>query len=142
MASFGTGCAFSLPASRIVAARKTDSVTKTDLTKDITRKIDPEWVPFQPYLQKLIETVQLEWERALAESRISPPSGTSVTVVFQMTMDGKISKIISVEGSSNERGKKGCVAAITSRAPYSRWTPEMVTALGQSRELTFTFFYE
>jgi hypothetical protein len=137
-----SGCAFSLPAPRTSAVPKMDSGLKTHLTTESPLRFAPEWTPFQPYLQKVVETVQNRWERSFIESRISPPTGTSVTVVFQMTMDGKISNIIDVEGTANERAKKACIGAIRSRASYPRWTPEMIAALGQSQKLTFTFFYE
>ena len=131
-----SGCAFSLPTPKTRLSPNTFPITND------TWKNDPKWIAFQPYLQELIETVQIQWERILVESRLSPPTGTSAKVVFQMTMDGKISNIIKVEGTANEQAKKGCLAAITARSPYSRWTPAMVAALGQSQELTFTFFYE
>jgi hypothetical protein len=103
---------------------------------------DAKWSNYGQYLQKMIESVQIQWERILIESRVSPPSGTSVKVVFRMDVEGKISQIVEVVGTAGNQAEKACTSAITSRAPYGPWTEDMIAVLGQSQELTFTFFYE
>ncbi|MEO7701889.1 MAG: hypothetical protein ABIZ04_21900 [Opitutus sp.] len=103
---------------------------------------DAKWSAYGQYLQKLIETVQIQWERLLVESRVSPPSGTSVKVVFRLNSRGAVQEIVSVEGSAGDPAAKACASAITSKAPYGPWTPEMVAVLGDSQDLTFTFFYQ
>ena len=103
---------------------------------------DAKWSNYGQYLQKMIETVQIQWERILIESRVSPPSGTSVKVVFRMNTEGRISQIVSVDGTAGNQAEKACTSAITARAPYGPWTEDMIAVLGESQELTFTFFYQ
>jgi hypothetical protein len=103
---------------------------------------DAKWSNYGQYLQKMIETVQIQWERILIESRVSPVSGTSVKVVFQMNKEGRISQIVSVEGTAGNQAEKACTSAITARAPYGDWTDDMIAVLGESQELTFTFYYQ
>lgn len=103
---------------------------------------DAKWSNYGQYLQKMIETVQIQWERILIESRVSPPSGTSVKVVFRMDTEGKISQIMEVNGTAGNQAEKACTSAITARAPYGPWTDDMIAVLGQSQDLTFTFYYQ
>jgi hypothetical protein len=103
---------------------------------------DAKWSNYGQYLQKMIETVQIQWERILTESRVYPTSGTSVKVVFRMNTEGRISQIVEVNGNAGNQAEKACTSAITARAPYGPWTDDMIAVLGQSQELTFTFFYQ
>lgn len=103
---------------------------------------DAKWSNYGQYLQKMIETVQIQWERILIESRVYPVSGTSVKVVFVMNDLGAIARITNVEGTAGNQAEKACTSAITARAPYGEWTDDMKTVLGESQELTFTFYYQ
>lgn len=103
--------------------------------------VDGRWSTYSPYLQRLIETVQLQWERILTESRISPSVGSKVTVKFVLNDEGKISRIVSVESTSSEAARHACVNAITDRAPYGPWTDDMKAVLGTQQEMTFMFCY-
>lgn len=103
---------------------------------------DAKWSNYGQYLQKLIEAVQIQWERILIESRVYPTSGTMVTVKFKLNKEGQISEIVSVEGTAGNQAEKACTSAITSRAPYGPWTDDMIAVLGEAQELTFTFFYQ
>ena len=59
-----------------------------------------------------------------------------------MNTEGRISEIVSVDGTAGNQAQKGCMAAITARAPYGPWTEDMIAVLGDSQELTFTFYYQ
>ncbi len=103
---------------------------------------DAKWSNYGQYLQQLIETVQVQWERLLHQSRVQPPRGTTVTVKFRLDKSGHVSEIIDVTSESNhEPAKRSCIGAITDRSPYGEWTEDMVTLLGETQELTFTFYY-
>ena len=65
--------------------------------------IDARWSNYGAYLQRLIDSVQTQWERLLIESRISPPSGTTVEVKFVLNSEGKIARIVNVENQSTEQ---------------------------------------
>jgi hypothetical protein len=94
------------------------------------------------YLQKMIESIQIQWERLIIESKVYPGSGKMVTVKFRMDSQGQISQIVSVEGTAGNQAEGNCTTAITSRAPYGPWTPDMIAVLGESQEMTFSFYYQ
>ncbi len=103
---------------------------------------DARWSNYGQYLQRMIESVQIQWERILIESRVYPTSGTSVSVKFRINTKGEIYEIVSVEGTAGKQAEKACISAITSRSPYGTWTEDMVAVLGESQEMTFNFFYQ
>jgi hypothetical protein len=102
---------------------------------------DARWSNYGRYLQLLIDSVQIQWERILSESKIYPPTGTSVTVKFIIDSEGKIARIVNVDNQSTEQAARACVSAITDRAPYGKWTDDMIDMLGKQQEMTFKFFY-
>jgi hypothetical protein len=103
---------------------------------------DAKWNKYGEYLHKMLEAIQLQWERILIESQTEPPAGSYVTVKFTMDTKGRITEIIDVENTSSEQGKQSCLSAITLTAPYGDWTDDMIAVLGNSQELTFRFYYE
>jgi hypothetical protein len=103
---------------------------------------DAKWSSYGAYLHKMIEAIQVQWERILIDSRTEPPSGTTVTVKFSMDSKGRITEILDVENNSSEQGKASCISAITNTAPYGDWTDDMIAVLGNSQELTFKFYYQ
>jgi hypothetical protein len=100
------------------------------------------WSSYGAYLHKMMEAIQIQWERILIDSRTEPPSGSYVTVKFTLDSKGKITEILDVESTSSEQGKASCVSAITNTAPYGDWSDDMIAVLGNSQELTFRFYYE
>jgi hypothetical protein len=101
---------------------------------------DARWSPYGQYLQQLIETVQVQWERLLREARVMPPAGSQVTVKFILGKDGTIEEIVDVHGTGGTQYERICVLGITSRSPYGKWSEEMIAVLGERQELTFSFF--
>jgi hypothetical protein len=104
--------------------------------------VDAKWSNYGAYLQRMIDSVQIQWERILIDSKVNPPSGSSVTVKFVMNQEGNISRIVNVESNSSESARRACVSAITDRAPYGAWTDDMKALLGVEQEMTFTFYYQ
>ncbi len=98
------------------------------------------WSGYGEYLQKFIESVDIQWQRIIQQSSFYPPAGTKVVVVFRMNTKGEISEIVKVEGG-NRSAQDGCLSAIVARAPYGPWSDDMIDILGESQELTFTFTY-
>jgi hypothetical protein len=103
--------------------------------------IDAKWSNYGAYLQRMIDTVQIQWERLILQMSAMPAGGSTVTVKFVMNDEGKISAILNVESTANETGSRACVSAITDRAPYGPWTDDMKAVLGSQQEMTFTFYY-
>ncbi len=104
--------------------------------------LDARWSNYGAYLQRLIYTVQVQWENILISGKIYPPSGSTVTVTFVIDSEGKIARIVNVENKSSEQASHACVSAITDRAPYGPWTDDMIAMLGTQQEMTFTFYYQ
>jgi hypothetical protein len=100
------------------------------------------WSEYGAYLQKLIETVQIQWERIIVQSHVYPPQGTMVRVTFVLNDKGEITDIAAAESDAPLQAKKSCVSAITARSPYGRWSEDMVAVLGKEQELTFSFYYQ
>jgi hypothetical protein len=104
--------------------------------------VDSRWSNYGEYLQRLIEAVQIEWDRILESGRTYPPSGT-VSVKFTLDSKGRIAAILDhVTSGTDDHGTAACMAAITNRAPYGAWTPDMIAMLGDSQDMTFTFYYQ
>jgi hypothetical protein len=104
--------------------------------------IDARWSQYAEYIQKLIETVQIQWERILENSHVSPPSGTEVKIRFRLDgAEGAVTEIIESKSTGGTQAERACQSAITARSPYGKWTDDMIAVLGQSQEMTFTFYY-
>ncbi|MEO5958504.1 MAG: hypothetical protein ABIZ49_14430, partial [Opitutaceae bacterium] len=91
--------------------------------------VDARWSNYGQYLQRLIDTVQVQWERILIETRLNPPPST-VTVKFILDSEGKIARIVNVNGTAPEAAERACVSAIGDRSPYGPWTDDMKALLG------------
>jgi hypothetical protein len=104
-------------------------------------QMDAKWTPFASYVQRLVDTVQIQWERVLLEGKIYPRSGSSVAVTFTLDSSGRVVRIVKVDNSSTDAAARACINGITDRAPYGAWTDEMRAALGEEQTLTLTFFY-
>jgi hypothetical protein len=104
--------------------------------------IDARWSSYGAYLQKMIDTVQIQWERLILAMSAMPAGGSTVSVKFVMNDEGRITNIVHVESTANESASRACVSAITDRAPYGTWTDDMKAVLGTQQEMTFTFHYQ
>jgi hypothetical protein len=104
--------------------------------------VSAKWSKYGEYLHKMMEAIQIQWDRILLDSRTEPPSGSYVTVKFTMDLHGKITEIVDVESTSSEQGKQSCLSAVTLTAPYGDWSDDMIAMLGTSQELTFRFYYQ
>lgn len=105
--------------------------------------MDAKWSAYGPYLRRMAEAVQIQWERLILRLPDRPTGGSRVLVKFVMNDQGRISKIIGVESVDvPASAKRACVSAITDRAPYGPWTDDMKAVLGTQQELTFTFHFQ
>ena len=103
---------------------------------------DSKWVAHKNYLEPILARVQRRWDQALRGANPLPKTGTSAIVVFEISATGSVARIVSVEGDAGLVGEKACVTAIVAEAPFPPWTETMKDSLGQSAQLTFTFFYQ
>ncbi len=104
--------------------------------------MDARWSEYGEYLNELIEIVQMSWYNILRESRVSPPRGSHVVVTFKINPKGE-TEIVKVEDfGSGKQAVFSCQNAITYPQPYRKWTDQMVAVLGDSQELTFSFYHQ
>jgi len=104
--------------------------------------MDARWSEYGEYLNELIEIVQMSWYNILRESRVSPPRGSHVVVTFKINPKGE-TEIVKVEDfGSGKQAVFSCQNAITYPQPYRKWTEQMVAVLGDSQELTFSFYHQ
>ena len=104
--------------------------------------VNAKFSQYGQYLQQLVETIDSEWRRILNASPAKPPPGSQVTIKFRLLSDGSIGEIVSVESNGGNQFEQTCKSSITNRAPYGKWTDDMLAVLGDSQELTFSFFIE
>lgn len=104
--------------------------------------MDARWSEYGEYLQELIEIVQLQWYKILAESRVSPPRGSHVVIKFKINSKGETEIVGTEDSGAGKQGVFSCQNAITYPMPYRKWTDQMIAVLGDSQELTFSFYYQ
>jgi hypothetical protein len=104
--------------------------------------VDARWSNYGAYLQRMIDTVQIQWERMIVEQHANPVVGSTVSVKFVMDSEGRIARIVNVDSTANEVASRACTSSITDRAPYGAWTHDMRATLGDEQEMTFTFYYQ
>ncbi len=125
-----------------VQARTTPTIKNELGTKNIgVLAYDAKWSAYGEYLQRLIDAVQVQWERLLLRSEFYPTSGARVKVTFKLDAAGEV-MIVALDGSGGEMARWLCVNAIAERAPYGEWPEDMIAVLGREQELTFTFHYQ
>ena len=103
---------------------------------------DARWSAYGAYLQQMIDTIDVQWHAKSTQLAEAPTPGTRVVVKFQLTYEGRIARIVSVDSTASDFVNRSCVNAITDRAPYGKWTDEMRSVLGEVQELSFTFHYQ
>lgn len=93
------------------------------------------------YDRILVDAVQARWEFLLRGHRPFPTG--EVRVEFKIHYDGRITDMKLVANTVDAFFSLLCQKAILDNAPYARWSPEMRRELaGDTRDVTFTFFYE
>lgn len=102
---------------------------------------DARWSEFGEYMQQMVDIIRSQWYKLVEESRVTPPSGSHVSVQFRINSKGEISEILNVEETAGKQGTYACTSAITIPAPYRTWTPQMIAVLGDDQVITFTFYY-
>ena len=103
--------------------------------------VDAHFSQFGDYLQELIDIVQIQWERILTSSKLSPKPSSHVTIKFRLNSKGQIAEILKVDGDADESATNAAMSAIREPAPYRVWTKQMVAVLGDDQVITFSFYY-
>ncbi len=100
---------------------------------------DARWTEFGDYYARMWDSIALEWEKNLMNTRMLPAPRTRVNVKIVLNRKGEVTEILEVSGDATLTAEYLCVAAITNRAPFGEWTPSMVRIFGEKTEMTFGF---
>jgi len=103
--------------------------------------VDAHFSQFGEYLQRLVETVDMEWNNILRASAAGPKPSTHVMISFKINSQGEVSEILKVDGDAGEYGTSAALSGIKNRSPYGPWTKDMIAVLGEEQTITFTFYY-
>lgn len=105
--------------------------------------VDAQFSEYGDYLQRMVEAVSRAWNTSVSRVELIKERPSRVKVRFTIDSRGNIRNMRVVDKTPNaELLATGlCMDAIQSRAPYDRWTADMVRTLGTEQEITFTFHY-
>lgn len=105
--------------------------------------VDANFSEYGDYLQRLVEAVSRAWNASVNRVELIRERPSRVRVRFSLNAQGQVSRLRVVDKTPNAQllATGLCMDAIQSRAPYDRWTPQMIETLGTEQEITFTFHY-
>ena len=101
--------------------------------------------PFGIYVQKMLRSIEEQWHQLIrgANQYIQyhrfPPK---VIFSFSLQANGEIKDLSCGNDKPNELGIELCRQSIASRAPFGKWTDEMINSFGYSDQVTITFEYK
>jgi len=101
----------------------------------------PEWNRHDPYLQKLIHSIEERWKASLGSADEPAAPGSYVSVKFLLSADGNVVRFEGSSGNGSAATNALCERAVRGSGSYGRWTEPMIRDLGTSQQITLTFFY-
>jgi TonB family protein len=101
------------------------------------------WKEFGPYLDRMEGKIRDHWQTITERDPEMRAPGGRVTVRLVLTAAGEFERVVWIHHSDSAEGRpsRACLSAIMASAPFERWTPAMVSALGNEQELTLEFAY-
>lgn len=103
--------------------------------------VDAKASKFGEYMERLIETVKLNWDDLVDRSSHIETNST-VKIKFILTRDGLVSDMEILEGTTSRAiGIYMCREAIQRGVPFGPWPPGVVEMFGDEEDITFTFNY-
>ena len=103
---------------------------------------DAQATAFGDYDAKFVQAVTQKWYDLLDSQGFARDRTGRVTLHFYLNYDGSITEITQLDNTVGPLYGYLCQRALTEPAPYERWPEEMRRIIaGNSREMTFTFFY-
>lgn len=103
--------------------------------------LDAKATLFGSYDRALIEAISQKWYSLLDERGYASDSRGRVILQFQLHHDGRITDMKVAENTSGEMLGLICQQAVLWPAPFAPWPLEMRRALGDTRSIQFTFYY-
>lgn len=103
--------------------------------------VDAKASKFGEYMERLIETVKLNWDHAVHRSS-SVERKSVVKIRFILTSEGLVSDIEILEGTTSRAiGIYMCRQAIERSVPFGPWPDGLVEMFGEEEDVTFSFHY-
>jgi hypothetical protein len=119
------------------------AVFERNFSGTLPLSINGDWTPYGLYLKKLIDAVDARWQSSVKATSEKPPSETSISVTFVLNDEGAVTSARADAPKIADTWVQLCIKAINPGPDfrYEAWTPQMVSVLGKSRDLTFHFLY-
>jgi hypothetical protein len=102
---------------------------------------DAKATPFGEYDRAFIDAVQTRWNDLLDSQQFALNRTGKVVLKFQLHYDGRISDMEKVDSTVGDTLTYVCQSAIMDPAPYLKWPSDMRREIGDTRSITFTFYY-
>jgi hypothetical protein len=93
------------------------------------------------YLRDFIGKITTAWEDR-RKKLPQPEHGTAVTVQMVLTAAGEVTNIEVIKKPDRQEVVDACLLALTSQAPFPRWTAAMASELGSEQKIELTFHWE
>jgi len=126
-----------LAGASIGLAARCGAAPRTNL--ELSIEANPRFRQFGIYLSALSHRVLQGWQ-GLGRAATAGCRGEAA-VTFRIDAKGEVAEILKSEGSAGEPGIGRAVALLKGRAPFGRWSREMVDVLGESQVITLRFHY-
>ncbi len=103
---------------------------------------DAKFSQFGYYLQRMFDSIQLQWYSLLADVTISQENRPAYVVIeYILDKEGSVVEAEVIETNAGSLGTILCKDSIESRAPFGVWTRQMVDQLGDQTTITLKFIY-
>ena len=99
-----------------------------------------EFSEFGEYLDRMFETIELEWHKLIFQQRLSERR-SRVSVAYLLNADGEIVNYEIIGATSSLQAQIVCAAAVTNRAPFGEWTEEMKGILEDPERIVVNFIF-
>jgi len=107
-----------------------------------TLAVDARFSEYGQYTQRMMEAISAQWTQlGRTFDYRTRDIGTRVQVRFLLDPEGHVSELKVIETSASRPATLLVTDAILSRAPYGKWTEQMLAELPEKQELTITFHY-
>ena len=103
--------------------------------------MDARWAGYGDYVKRFVTAIQVRFDKLVSETPAPPPAGTWVAVKFRIEATGAVSEIVNIKSTAGNQAALLCTSAITSSAPFEKWSDDMIATLGNSQEMTFKFYF-
>ena len=102
---------------------------------------DAKATSFGAYDSAFIDAVQTRWYDLLDSQQFALNRTGKVVLRFNLNYDGRITDMHQEESTVGDTLAYVCQLAVTDPAPYLKWPSDMRREIGDTRTITFTFYY-